>query len=205
MNILVVFYSMYGHTYKMAEAVAEGAREVEDAEVELMRVEETVPEETLEETGAKKAQKQFKDIPVAAVEDLKKRDGIIFGTPTRYGDMTGQMRNFLDQTGELWQNGDLVGVVGSVFTSTATQHGGQESTILSFYTTLLHHGMVIVGLPYAFEGLFEAEEISGGSPYGASTIAGPSGERTPSENELEGARYQGKHVAKITKKMVGTE
>jgi len=205
MNILVVFHSLYGHTYKMAEAVSEGAREVEGAGVELMRVEETIPEETLEEIGAKEAQKQFDHIPVADVEDLKDKDAIIFGTPTRYGDMTGQMRNFLDQTGELWQNGDLVGVVGSVFTSTATQHGGQESTILSFYTTLLHHGMVIVGLPYAFEGLFESEEISGGSPYGASTIAGPSGERTPSENELEGARYQGKHVAKITKKMVENE
>ena len=205
MNILVVFHSLYGHTYKMAEAVSEGAREVEGAGVELMRVEETIPEETLEEIGAKEAQKQFEHIPVADVEDLKDRDAVIFGTPTRYGDMTGQMRNFLDQTGELWQNGDLVGVVGSVFTSTATQHGGQESTILSFYTTLLHHGMVIVGLPYAFEGLFESEEISGGSPYGASTIAGPSGERNPSENELEGARYQGKHVAKITKKMVENE
>lgn len=202
MDILVVFYSMYGHTYKMAEAVAEGAREVEGAEVDMLRVEETVPEEILEESGAKEAQKEFEHIPVAGLEDLKGRDAIIFGTPTRYGNMTGQMRNFLDQTGELWENGDLIGVVGSVFTSTATQHGGQESTILSFHTTLLHQGMVIVGLPYSFEGQFEIEEISGGSPYGASTIAGPSGERTPTENELEGARFQGRHVAQITKKLV---
>ena len=202
MDILIVFYSMYGHTYKMAEAVAEGAREVEGAEVELMRVEETIPEETLKETGAKEAQKGFEHVPVAEIENLKGRDAIIFGSPTRYGNMTGQMRNFLDQTGELWQNGDLIGVVGSVFTSTATQHGGQESTILSFHTTLLHQGMVIVGLPYSFEGQFKMDEITGGSPYGASTIAGPKGERTPTENELEGARFQGKHVAEVTKKMV---
>jgi len=205
MNILVIFYSMYGHTYEMAKAVVEGAEEVEKAEVELMRVEETIPEETLEEIGAKEAQEQFKDVPVADVEDLKGRDAIIFGSPTRYGNMTGQMRNFLDQTGELWQNGDLIGVVGSVFTSTATQHGGQESTILSFHPTLLHLGMVIVGLPYSFEGQFEIGEVTGGSPYGASTIAGPSGERTPTDNELEGARFQGKHVAKIAKKMAGKE
>jgi len=202
MDILVVFYSMYGHTYKMAEAVVEGVEEVEGAEVELMRVEETMSEEALEEAGAKEARKEFEHVPVAEVEDLKGRDAIIFGSPTRYGNMTGQMRNFLDQTGELWQNGDLIGAVGSVFTSTATQHGGQESTILSFHTTLLHLGMVIVGLPYSFEGQFEVEEISGGSPYGASTIAGPSGERTPTENELKGARFQGKHVAKITEKMM---
>ncbi len=201
MDILILFHSMYGHTYQMAEAVAEGARRVKGSEVELMKVEETISDETLEEIGAKKAQERFEHIPVADIEDLKGKDAIIFGTPTRYGDMTGQMRNFLDQTGELWSNGELVGVVGSVFTSTATQHGGQESTILSFYTTLLHHGMVIVGLPYSYEGLFESEEISGGGPYGASTIAGPEGERTPSENELEGARYQGEHVAKIAKKM----
>ncbi|MFW6196800.1 MAG: NAD(P)H:quinone oxidoreductase [Thermoplasmatota archaeon] len=202
MNILVVFYSMYGHTYKMAKAVVEGAKKVENAEVEIMRVKETVPDEILEEIGAKDAQKQFDDVPICETDDLKDRDAIIFGTPTRYGNMAGQMRNFLDKTGELWGEGELIGVVGSVFTSTATQHGGQETTIQSFHTTLLHHGMILVGLPYSFEGLSVTDEMSGGSPYGASTIAGMDGERMPSENELKGARYQGEHVAKITKQIV---
>lgn len=202
MNILVVFYSMYGHTYKMAKAVVEGAKKVENAEVEIMRVKETVPDEILEEIGAKDAQKQFDDVPICETDDLKDRDAIIFGTPTRYGNMAGQMRNFLDKTGDLWGEGELIGVVGSVFTSTATQHGGQETTIQSFHTTLLHHGMILVGLPYSFEGLSVTDEMSGGSPYGASTIAGMDGERMPSENELKGARYQGEHVAKITKQIV---
>ena len=201
MKVLVVFYSTYGHVYQMAEAVAEGARQVEGAEVELRRVPETLPDAVLEKMGAVDAQKAFSHFPVCTVDELATADAVIFGTPTRFGNMCGQMRQFLDATGQLWANGSLVGKVGSVFTSTATQHGGQESTILSFHITLLHHGFVIVGLPYAFQGQMQNDEISGGSPYGASTIAGTSGERTPSENELEGARFQGKHVAEIASKL----
>ncbi|MCI0439533.1 MAG: NAD(P)H:quinone oxidoreductase [Chloroflexi bacterium] len=201
MKILVVYYSMYGHIYKMAEAMAAGAREVEGAEVELRRVPETIPLETLERSGALDAQKAFEHVPVATVDELASADAIIFGTPTRFGNMAGQMRNFLDRTGQLWMEGRLVGKVGSVFTSSATQHGGQESTILSFHMTLLHHGMVLVGLPYSFQGQMRLDEITGGSPYGASTISGLRGERMPSENELEAARFQGRHVAEITKKL----
>jgi NAD(P)H dehydrogenase (quinone) len=151
--------------------------------------------------GAVDAQKAFSHVPVCTVDELSGADAIIFGTPTRFGNMCGQMRQFLDATGQLWANGSLVGKVGSVFTSSATQHGGQESTILSFHITLLHHGFVVVGLPYAFQGQMRNDEISGGSPYGAATIAGTSGERTPSENELDGARFQGKHVAEIASKL----
>jgi NAD(P)H dehydrogenase (quinone) len=201
MKILVVFYSLYGHVYKMAEAVCAGAREVSDATVDLRRVPETLPKEILEKMGAIEAQKGFSHIPVCSVEELAQADAIIFGTPTRFGNMCGQMRQFLDATGGLWAKGALVGKIGSVFTSTATQHGGQESTILSFHTTLLHQGMIIVGLPYAFGGQMRMDEITGGSPYGASTIAGGKGERTPSENELAGARFQGKHVAQIAFKL----
>lgn len=203
MKIKIVFYSMYGHIYKMAEAVAEGAREVEGAEVELLQVPELVPEEVLEKSGAKKAREAFAHIPTAKVSDLADVDAIIFGTPTRYGNMCAQMRNFLDQTGGLWAQNALVGKVGSVFTSSATQHGGQETTITSFHTTLLHHGMVIVGLPYSETRQFTLEEISGGSPYGASTIAAGDGSRLPSENELAMARFQGRHVATIAKKLAG--
>jgi NAD(P)H dehydrogenase (quinone) len=201
MKILVVFYSLYGHVYKMAEAVCAGARELSGASVDLRRVPETLPKEVLEKMGAIEAQKTFSHIPVCSVEELAQADAIIFGTPTRFGNMCGQMRQFLDATGSLWAKGALVGKVGSVFTSTATQHGGQESTILSFHTTLLHHGMVIVGLPYAFQGQTRSDEITGCSPYGASTIAGGKGERAPSENELAGARFQGKHVARIASKL----
>ncbi len=201
MKILVVFYSTYGHVYKMAEAIAEGVKEVDGAEVELRRVPETLPDEVLEKMGALEAQKAFAHVPVCSVEDLASADAIIFGTPTRFGNMTGQMRQFLDATGQLWMQGALVGKVGSVFVSTATQHGGQESTILSFHTTLLHHGMVIVGLPYAFQGQMGVDEIKGGSPYGASTIAGSQGERMPSETELAAAHFQGKHVAAIAAKL----
>jgi NAD(P)H dehydrogenase (quinone) len=201
MKILVLFYSMYGHVYRMAEAVAEGAREVNGADVELMRVPETLPPAVLEKMGAVEPQAAFAQIPVAAPEDLALADAVIFGTPTRFGNMCGQMRQFLDATGQLWAQGKLVGKVGSVFTSTATQHGGQESTILSFHITLLHHGFVIVGLPYAFQGQMRNDEITGGSPYGASTVAGTSGERTPTENELAGARFQGRHVAAIAAKL----
>lgn len=201
MKVLVVFYSTYGHVYKMAEAIAEGVKGVDGAEVELRRVPETLPDEVLEAMGALEAQKAFAHIPVATVDDLASADAIIFGTPTRFGNMTGQMRQFLDATGQLWMQGALVGKVGSVFASSATQHGGQESTILSFHTTLLHQGMVIVGLPYSFQGQMGVDEIKGGSPYGASTIAGSQGERMPSENELTAARFQGKHVATIAAKL----
>ena len=203
MKVLVVFYSTYGHVYKMAEAIAEGAGEVGGAEVELRRVPETLPEEVLEKMGAVEAQKAFAHIPVCTVEELTNADAVIFGTPTRFGNMCGQMRQFLDATGQLWAKGALVGKVGSVFTSTATQHGGQESTLLTFHVTLLHHGFVVVGLPYAFQGQMNNDEITGGSPYGASTIAGTQGERTPTENELAGARFQGKHVASIAAKLAG--
>ena len=170
-------------------------------DVVIKRVPETLPPEVLEAMGATEAQKAFADVPVATVDDLADADAIIFGTPTRFGNMAGQMRQFLDATGGLWAQGKLVGKVGSVFASSATQHGGQESTILSFHTTLLHHGMVIVGLPYTFQGQTRIDEITGGSPYGASTIAGGKGERMPSENELAAARFQGRHVAQIAKKL----
>lgn len=201
MNVLVVFYSAYGHVYKMAEAIAEGAKTVKGAEVEIRRVPETLPQEVLEKMEALDAQKAFSQIVECTVDDLTRADAVIFGTPTRFGNMCGQMRQFLDATGQLWANGSLVGKVGSVFTSTATQHGGQESTILTFHVTLLHHGFVVVGLPYAFQGQMRMDEITGGSPYGASTIAGGDGSRMPSKNELEAARFQGKHVAGIASKL----
>ena len=201
MKVLVVYYSTYGHTHKMAEAVAEGVKEVEGAEVEVRRVPETLPQEVLEKMGAVDAQKAFSHTPVCTVDELAGADAIIFGTPTRFGNMCGQMRQFLDATGQLWANGSLVGKVGSVFTSSATQHGGQEATILTFHVTLLHHGFVVVGLPYAFQGQMTVDEITGGSPYGASTIAGGDGSRMPSENELNAARFQGKHVAEIATRL----
>ncbi|MBU2643098.1 NAD(P)H:quinone oxidoreductase [bacterium] len=200
-KIYVIFYSMYGHIYKMAEAMAEGAKEVKGVEVVLRRVPETLPKEVLEAMGAVEAQKGMANIPVCTVDELKTADALIFGTPTRFGNMCGQMRQFLDATGQLWAAGDLVGKVGSVFASSATQHGGQETTITSFHTTLLHLGMVIVGLPYSFQGQMGIEEVKGGSPYGATTIAGGKGERMPSETDLAGARYQGKHVAEIAAKL----
>jgi len=203
MKVLVLFYSMYGHIYQMAEAVAEGAREVEDAEVTLMQVPELMPEEALEKAGAKKPREAFAHIPVAKPDDLADFDAILFGTPTRFGNMCAQMRNFLDQTGGLWARNALVGKVGSVFTSTATQHGGQETTITSFHSTLLHQGMIIVGLPYSESRQMTLDEISGGSPYGASTIAASDGSRMPSENELAMARFQARHVAAIAKKLAG--
>ena len=201
MKILVVYYSMYGHVLKLAEATAEGARSVSNVDAILRRVPETLSEDVLEKMGALEAQKKQADIPLCSVDELGEADAIIFGTPTRFGNMCGQMRQFLDATGQLWMNGALVGKVGSVITSSNTQHGGQESTILSFHPTLLHHGMVIVGLPYSFQGQMTIDDISGCSPYGASTIAGPDGSRLPSENELAGARYQGEYVAKIAKKL----
>lgn len=203
MKVLVVFYSTYGHVYKMAQAIAEGAKEISGTSVEVRRVPETLPSDVLEKMGAIEAQKAFADVPVCTVDELATADAIIFGTPTRFGNMCGQMRQFLDATGQLWMQGALVGKVGSVFASTATQHGGQEATLLSFHITLLHQGMVVVGLPYAFQGQMRNDEITGGSPYGATTIAGTQGERTPTENELAGARFQGKHVAAIAAKLAG--
>lgn len=200
MNILIVFHSTYGHMYQMVKAAAEGARDA-GANVEIRRVPELLSDEVIAAMGATEAQKQFADVKVATPDDLTAADGIIFGVPTRFGNMVGQMRMFLDSTGPLWANGALVGKAGSVISSTATQHGGQESTILSTHTTLLHHGMVVVGLPYTFQGQTTLDEISGGSPYGATTIAGGDGSRMPSENELDGARFQGRHVAEIAGKL----
>jgi NAD(P)H dehydrogenase (quinone) len=200
-KVLIVHYSMYGHIYQMAEAVAAGVREVPGCEAIIKKVPETLPDEVLEKMGALGAKQSMAHIPVAQVSDLASADAIIFGTPTRFGNMCGQMRQFLDGAGQLWFTGALVGKPGSVFASSATQHGGQESTILTFHTTLLHLGMIVVGLPYAFAGQMGIAEISGCSPYGASSITGGKGERMPSENELAGARFQGAHVAKIAGKL----
>lgn len=197
-KVLVLYYSAYGHIEAMANAVAEGAREA-GAEVDVKRVPEIVPADVAEKSGFKLDQAA----PIATVDELKDYDAIIFGSGTRFGNVTSQLRSFMDQTGGLWFTGALVGKVGSVFTSSATQHGGQESTILSFIPTLLHHGMVVVGLPYAFQGQTGLDEIKGGSPYGASTITGGDGARFPSAVELEGARYQGRHVATIAAKLKG--
>lgn len=201
MKILVLFYTAYGHIYRMAEAVAKGAESVEGIEVVMRRVPEILSPELQEKLGIAQASKQWEHIPEVTLEDLSSADGIIFGSPTRYGNMAAQMKAFLDGTGGLWAKGALVGKVGSVFTSSATQHGGQESTILSFHTVLLHHGMIIAGLPYAFSGQTSMDEITGGSPYGASTIAGGDGSRQPSQNELDGAEWQGRYVAGIVKKL----
>jgi len=201
MKVLIVYYSMYGHIHRMAQAVAEGVKEVAGAEAVLRRVPETLSQEILGKMGALEAQKSMAHIPICTVDELATAGAVVFGTPTRFGNMCGQMRQFLDATGGLWQKGALVGKVGSVFASSATQHGGQESTILSFHITLLHQGFVIVGLPYTFQGQMRIDEITGGSPYGASTIAGGQGERLPTENELASARYQGKHVATIASKL----
>jgi NAD(P)H dehydrogenase (quinone) len=198
-KVLVLYYSFYGHVEAMANAVAEGAKEVSGAQIQLKRVPETVPDDVFRQAGGKANQ----PAPVAQPAELANYDAIIFGTPTRFGNMTGQMRNFLDQTGALWVSGALVGKVGSVFTSSATQHGGQESTILTFYPTLLHQGMIIVGLPYAEARQMGLDEIKGGSPYGASTITGAQGERMPSEQELGMARFQGRHVTQIATKLFG--
>jgi NAD(P)H dehydrogenase (quinone) len=202
MKIQIIFYSMYGHIYTMAEAVAEGVREVPNADVSIYQVAELVPEEALVRTGASQARAAFGHIPVAEPAIMADADAIIFGTPTRFGSMAAQVRNFLDQTGQMWAKGTLVGKVASVFASTATQHGGQETTLTSFHTTLLHHGMIIVGVPYTCAGLTFMGEISGGTPYGATTMAGGDGSRQPTNNELDVARFQGKHVAEITAKLV---
>jgi NAD(P)H dehydrogenase (quinone) len=197
-KLLVLYYSSYGHIEAMAEAVADGARSTAGTEVIVKRVRELVPDEVAKKSGFKLVQAA----PIAEPKELADYDAIIFGTPTRFGNMCAQMRNFLDQTGSHWLNGTLIGKVGSVFASTASQHGGQESTILSFHTTLLHQGMIIVGLPYSAKGQLSLDEISGGSPYGATTISAGDGSRWPSANELELARFQGRHVAEITSKLV---
>jgi NAD(P)H dehydrogenase (quinone) len=201
MKILIVYYSMYGHVHRLAQAVAEGVGAVPGAEALLRRVPETLSQEVLGKMGALEPQQAMAGVPVCTLDELAAADAIIFGTPTRFGNMCGQMRQFLDATGQLWLKGALVGKAGSVFTSSNTQHGGQESTLLSFHITLLHQGMIVVGLPYTFAGQMRSDEISGGSPYGASTIAGAKGERTPSDNELDAARFQGKHVAEIAARL----
>jgi NAD(P)H dehydrogenase (quinone) len=198
-KVLVLYHSFYGHIEAMAQAVAAGAREVAGAQVDVKRVPETVPPEVFAQAGGKANQ----PAPIAQPAELANYDAIIIGTGTRFGNMTGQMRNFLDQTGGLWASGALVGKVGSVFASSATQHGGQETTLITTQITLLHHGMVIVGLPYAESRQMGLDEIKGGSPYGATTIAGGKGERMPSEQELGMARYQGRHVAQIATKLFG--
>jgi len=200
-KIQVVFYSMYSHVYQLAEAISTGARQVDGVEVSLLQVPELMPKEALEKSGASAARAGFAHIPLASPDQLAEADAIIFGTPTRFGNMAAQMRNFLDQTGGLWMNGALIGKVGSVFASTASQHGGQETTITSFHTTLLHHGMIIVGVPYSEPRLLALDEVSGGTPYGATTLAGADGSRQPSENELAIARFQGAHVARITARL----
>ena len=196
-KILVLYYSMYGHIEIIANAVAEGTRSVENTQVVVKRVPELMSEEVARRVGAKLDQAA----PIATVDELPDYDAIIFGTPTRFGNMCAQMRNFLDQTGRLWLSGGLIGKVGSVFTSTGTQHGGQETTITSFHTTLLHHGMIIVGVPYSCQEIMNMSEITGGSPYGASTLAGGDGKRQPSDNEIKIAHFQGAHVAKIANKL----
>ena len=198
-KVLVLYHSIYGHIEAMANAVAEGAREVPGADVVVKRVPETMPPDVFAQAGGKANQ----PAPVATPAELSNYDAILFGTGTRFGNMTGQMRNFLDQTGALWLSGALVGKVGSVFCSSATQHGGQESTILTFIPTLLHQGMVVVGLPYAEHRQMGLDEIKGGSPYGASTITGGQGERMPSQQELGMARFQGRHVTQIATKLFG--
>jgi NAD(P)H dehydrogenase (quinone) len=202
MKVNIIFHSIYGHVHRLAEAEAQGARQVGGIDVGLFQVRETLSEEILTKMQAMEAKKAFAHIPIATLDNLAEADAIIFGTPTRFGMMTAQMRAFLDMTGGLWSRGTLIGKVGSVFTSSATQHGGQESTILSFHTTLLHHGMIIVGVPYSEKRQMIMNEITGGSPYGASTIAGSDGSRLPSENELAIARFQGKRVAEITKQLL---
>lgn len=196
-KVLVVYYSSYGHVETLAEAIAEGARSVPGAEVTIKRVPELMPEDVAKQHGVKWDQAA----PIASPKELGDFDAIIFGTPTRFGNMAAQMRNFLDQTGSIWVKGALIGKVGSVFTSTGTG-GGNESTIISFVTTLMHHGMVYVGLPYACPELADITEVKGGSPWGAATIAGADGSRKPSEKELAQARFQGKHVTTVASKLI---
>lgn len=200
-KVQIVFHSLYTHVYQLAVAIAEGAREVSGSEVLLAQVPETLPAEILEKMGATAAKKSFAHIPVADPHALADADAIILGTPTRFGASTAQMQAFLDATGGLWAKGALIGKVGSAFTSTASQHGGQETTLVHLHTFFYHQGMLVSGVPYSAQELLNLDEITGGSPYGASTIAGPRGERTPTANELAIARFQGKHVAQIAAKL----
>jgi NAD(P)H dehydrogenase (quinone) len=200
-KVHVIFYSMYGHVYRMAEAVLAGVKEVAGTEASLFQVAELTADAVLEKSGAKAARAAFAHVPVATMDSLAEPHAVIFGTPTRFGNMAAPMRYFLDQTGGLWAKGTLIGKIGSVFASTASQHGGQETTITSFHTTLLHHGMILVGVPYSESGLTNMADVSGGTPYGATTLAGADGSRQPSANELKIARYQGKHVAEIASKL----
>ncbi len=202
-KVNIVFYSTYGHVYTLAKAVAEGARTVEGVEANLFMVRETLSDEILGKMGALEARKAFAHIPIATPEALAEADGVLFGTPTRFGNMAAQMKAFLDSTGGLWMKGSLIGKPAGVFVSTGSQHGGQETTITSFHINLLHHGMVIVGVPYSCVNLLNMNEITGGTPYGASTLAGGDGSRMPSENELAIARFQGAHFAAIAKKLKG--
>jgi NAD(P)H dehydrogenase (quinone) len=200
-RIKVIFYSLYGHVFRMAEAIAAGAREVPGTEVELLQVAETLPPEVIAKMGATDAKKTFAHIPIADPKKLAEADGLLFGTGTRYGSATSQLQALFDNTGSLWTSGALVGKAGGVFTSTGTQHGGQETTLISMQTFLFHMGMVVVGVPYAAQELSNMNEITGGSPYGSSTITGPKGDRMPSANELAIARYQGRHTAQIAAKL----
>ena len=200
-RVQIIFYSLYGHVYRMAEAVAQGAREVQGADVKVFQVPELLPDTVLEKMGAKQAKQAFAHVPIAKVDQLPDADAIIFGVPTRFGNVVSQIQSFIDATGRLWMKGSLIGKVGSCFTSTATQHGGQETTIRSLHTELFHHGMVVVGVPYTCQELMNMNEITGGSPYGAGTLAGPKGDRQPSENELKIARFQGRHVTQIAAKL----
>jgi NAD(P)H dehydrogenase (quinone) len=200
-RIKIVFHSIYGHIYQLAEAEADGAREVAGTEVELLRVPETLPESVLQKMGAVEAMKAFAHVPVADPKKLGEADGLLFGSGTRYGSATAQMQAFFDATGSLWASGALVGKAGGVFTSTGTQHGGQETTLINMQTFLFHQGMVVVGVPYAAKELSFVGDISGGSPYGAGTITGGQGERQPNANELAIARYQGRHLAQLAAKL----
>lgn len=200
-KVQVIFYSVHGHIYRLAEAIAEGAREVPGAQVELLQVAETLPQSILEKMGAVETKKSFAHVPIADPKRLGEADAILLGTPTRFGSATAQMLGFIDATGALWASGALIGKVGSAFTSTASQHGGQETTLTSMHTFFYHMGMVVTGVPYAAQELLNLAEITGGTPYGASTIAGPKGERQPTANELAIARYQGRHATQIAAKL----
>jgi NAD(P)H dehydrogenase (quinone) len=200
-KVQIIFHSLYSHVYRLAESVADGAREVAGAEVKLLQVAETLPQEILEKMGAVESKKMFAHVPTADPHSLAEADAIILGSPTRFGAATAQMQAFLDATGGLWAKGALIGKVGSAFTSTASQHGGQETTLVHMHTFFYHHGMLVSGVPYSAKELTYLDEVSGGSPYGASTVAGPRGDRTPTPNELAIARFQGKHVTQIAAKL----
>jgi NAD(P)H dehydrogenase (quinone) len=202
-KVYIVFYSMYGHIYKMAQAVEAGAKSVEGTEVSLFQVKETLPDEILAKMGALEAKKAWAHVPIIQPNQLADADALIFGIPTRFGLVVAQMQTLFDSTGQLWQKGALVGKLGSIFTSTGTQHGGQETTIVHAHTFLFHQGMIVAGVPYACPQLSTMTEVTGGTPYGASTMSGPKGDRQVTENELTIARYQGKHVAEIAGKLKG--